>query len=74
MRTLTKRVEALEARKGENIPSDPAIRQWLGIALTEAEQAELAERPPVEALTEREAREFYEWWHNDCRGPYRCAA
>ena len=74
MRTLIKRIEALEARKGENIASDPAIRQWLGIELTEAERVELAARPPVKPMTEQEAREFYEWWHNDSRGPYPCAA
>mgnify|MGYP000055929898 CR=1 FL=1 len=74
MRTLIKRIEALEARKGENIASDPAIRQWLGIELTEAERAELAARPPVKPITEQQAREFDAWWHNDNRGPYPCAA
>ena len=74
MRTLIKRIEALEARKGENIVSDPAIRHWLGIELTEAERAELAARPPVKPMTEQQAREFDAWWHNDSRGPYPCAA
>ena len=44
--TLSRRLSALE--KGSKTEPSPAVKEWLGMPLTEAEQRELACSPPSE--------------------------
>lgn len=70
MRGLTARLDRLEA--SATPASDPAIRQWLGIELSDAERAELAARPSPPPMSEQQIIAFDAWWHGGGIGPVPC--
>ncbi len=67
MSALTRRLEKLEAVTEPS--SDPAIRKWLGMTLTTAEES-WVEANPVEPMTAAEIESFDAWWHNPPPGEW----
>lgn len=65
MRSLTRRIAALESTTTGGV--DLAVRQWLGMELSAAEQEKLDALPAEEPMTREEVEQFDSWWHDPLR-------